>query len=103
MSSIGQKEQGNDRRDKKYPNHPIRAYCAWIGADGVVWKEERNDRRENNIVAVCTLCLKCAWRLAFPVLVNPLYTGGPFDCYLLDDSFCHLRGVASVLSLLFYI
>ena len=34
--------------------------------------------------------------------VNPLYTGRLFYCYMLDKSFCHFRGVRSVLSLLFY-
>ena len=34
--------------------------------------------------------------------INPLYTGGLFHCYILEESICHLRGVGSVLSLLFY-
>ena len=34
--------------------------------------------------------------------LNPLYTGGLFHCYMLDESFFfHLRGVRSILSLLF--
>ena len=32
----------------------------------------------------------------------PLYTGGHFHCYMLDESICHFRGVGSVLSLLCY-
>ena len=31
---------------------------------------------------------------------NPLYTGGLFHCYMLDESICHFRGVWSILSLL---
>ena len=31
--------------------------------------------------------------------VNPLYTGGLFHCYMLDESICHFRGVRSILSL----
>ena len=34
--------------------------------------------------------------------LNPLYTGRFLHCYLLDKSFCHFRGVKSILSLLFY-
>ena len=34
--------------------------------------------------------------------INPLYTGGLFHCYLLDESICHFRGVRSILSLEFY-
>ena len=33
---------------------------------------------------------------------NPLYIGGIFHCYMLDESDCHFRGVGSILSLLFY-
>ena len=33
---------------------------------------------------------------------NPLYTGGLFHCYMLNESICHFRDVGSVLSLLFY-
>ena len=33
---------------------------------------------------------------------NPLYTGELFHCYILDESFCYLMGVGSILSLLFY-
>ena len=29
-------------------------------------------------------------------------TGGLFNCYMLDKSICHFRGVGSILSLLFY-
>ena len=31
-----------------------------------------------------------------------LYTGGLFNCYMLDESICHFRGVGSILSLLLY-
>ena len=34
--------------------------------------------------------------------INPLYAGGLFHCYILYESFCHFRGVRSILSLLFY-
>ena len=33
---------------------------------------------------------------------NLLYTDRLFHCYMLEDSICHLRGVGSILSLLFY-
>ena len=36
------------------------------------------------------------------LLINPLYTGGLFDCCMLDESICHFRGIGSILSLLFY-
>ena len=32
---------------------------------------------------------------------NPLYTGGVFHCYMSDESIFHLKGVGSILSLLF--
>ena len=32
--------------------------------------------------------------------INPLYTGGLFHCYILDESVSHFRSVGSVLSLL---
>ena len=35
--------------------------------------------------------------------INPLYTGGLFHCYILDESICHFRGVRSIFSLLFYV
>ena len=35
-------------------------------------------------------------------LLNPLYTGRLFCCYVLDECICHFRGVWSFLSLLFY-
>ena len=34
--------------------------------------------------------------------INPMYTGGFFHCYMLDESFRHFKGVGSVLSLLFF-
>ena len=36
-------------------------------------------------------------------ILYPLYTGGLFHCYMLDEPICHYRGVRSFLSLLFYI
>ena len=33
---------------------------------------------------------------------NPLYTGGFFHCYMLEESNCHFRGVGYILSLKFY-
>ena len=33
--------------------------------------------------------------------INPLYTGGLFHCYMLDESICHFRGVGSILLLSF--
>ena len=35
-------------------------------------------------------------------MINPLYTGRLFQCYMLDKSICHFRGAWSILSLLFY-
>ena len=35
-------------------------------------------------------------------ILNPLYTGILFQCYMLNKSICHFRGVGSTLSLLFY-
>ena len=40
----------------------------------------------------------CGMQLFF----NPLYTGGLFHCYKLDESIFHFRGVWSILSFLFY-
>ena len=34
-------------------------------------------------------------------LVNPLYSGGLFHCYMLDKSICHFRGVRSILLIIF--
>ena len=34
--------------------------------------------------------------------INPLYSGGIFNCYMLDASICHFRGLGSIKSLLFY-
>ena len=34
--------------------------------------------------------------------LNPLYTGGLFHCYILDESIFHFRDVGSFLSILFY-
>ena len=34
-------------------------------------------------------------------LFNPMYTGRLIHCYMLDESFCHFRGVGYTLSLLF--
>ena len=34
--------------------------------------------------------------------IDPLYTGGLFHCYMLDESICHFMGAESILSLLFY-
>ena len=36
-------------------------------------------------------------------LINPLYTGGLFHCYMLDESIYQFMGVGSILSLLFYL
>ena len=33
---------------------------------------------------------------------NPLYTGGLFHCYMLNESTCHFRGVRSNLLLFYY-
>ena len=35
------------------------------------------------------------------VPINPLYTGGFFHCYMLDESICRFRGVGSILLHLF--
>ena len=34
-------------------------------------------------------------------IVNLLYTSGLLHCYMLDESFCHFKGVGSILSFLF--
>ena len=34
--------------------------------------------------------------------ITPFYTGKLFHSYMLDESICHIRGVGSILSLLFY-
>ena len=34
-------------------------------------------------------------------IINPLYTGGLFHCYMLDMSICHFRGVGAILLFLF--
>ena len=38
--------------------------------------------------------------LSIIVLINPLYTGGLFHCYMLDKFICHFGGIGSILSLL---
>ena len=38
----------------------------------------------------------------YSFIINPLYTGGLYHCYILDKTICHFRGVRSVLSLSFY-
>ena len=35
-------------------------------------------------------------------LISPLYTGGFFHCFMLDESICHFRSIRSILSLLFH-
>ena len=35
-------------------------------------------------------------------MLNSLYTGGHFHCYMLDKSICHFRDDGSILSLLSY-
>ena len=35
-------------------------------------------------------------------MINPLYTGGLFNCYMLDESIRHFNGTGSILSVLFY-
>ena len=45
---------------------------------------------------------KTATSESVSIYVNPLYTDGLFHYYMLDESICHLRGVKSILSLLFY-
>ena len=39
---------------------------------------------------------------AVTLCFNPLYSGGLFHCYMLDESHLSFRGVRSILSLLFY-
>ena len=34
--------------------------------------------------------------------LRPIYTGGLFHIFLLDEFICHFRGVGSILSLQFY-
>ena len=34
-----------------------------------------------------------------PIHFNPLYTGGLFHCYMLEESICHFRAVGSILLL----
>ena len=35
-------------------------------------------------------------------MFNPLYIGGLFHCYMLDESTCHFRDADSILMFLFY-
>ena len=35
--------------------------------------------------------------------LNPVYTGGLFHCYMLDEFICHFRSVGSVVLFLFYL
>ena len=35
--------------------------------------------------------------------INPLYTGGLFHRYMLDESICHFRGVGSILSMFLFL
>ena len=35
-------------------------------------------------------------------VINPLYTGGHFRCYMLDKSICYFRDVGSIFLPLFY-
>ena len=35
------------------------------------------------------------------LVLNPLYTGGLFHCYILDKSSCHFRDLRSILMLFF--
>ena len=48
-----------------------------------------------------------ALRVHYPnpqlIVLNPLYTGGLFHCFMMVESICHFRGVESILSLLFYV
>ena len=36
-------------------------------------------------------------------ILNPLYTGGLFHCYMLDKFVCHFRGVRPILSLIVFL
>ena len=36
-------------------------------------------------------------------LLYPLYTGGLFHCYMMDEAICNVRGGGSILLFLFYI
>ena len=38
----------------------------------------------------------------YPFTVILIHTDGLFDCYVLEESICHFRGVNSILLLLFY-
>ena len=43
------------------------------------------------------------WIYVFrPLLFNPVYTSGFFNCYILDEPICHFRGAGSSLSLYFF-
>ena len=33
--------------------------------------------------------------------LNPLYTGGLYHCYMLDESICHFRGVRAIFGFYF--
>ena len=66
-------------------------------------------RIEKNNIAVVTFDIPfylgqifhslCSCRLH--LMLNALYTGRLFHCYILDKSICNLMGVRSILSLLF--
>ena len=58
--------------------------------------------RKSNTLEVKDVQLHLGITLFTPVTVNPLYTGGLFPCYMLEKSICHLRGLGSILSHLFY-
>ena len=40
--------------------------------------------------------------VCLPLHLNPLYTGGPFHCYTLDDPMFQFRGIGSMLLLIYY-
>ena len=40
--------------------------------------------------------------MAICYIFHPLYTGGLFHCYILDEFNCNFRDVGSILSLLFF-
>ena len=42
------------------------------------------------------------WHLHAVLLFKPLYNGGLIQCYVLDESVCHFRGVGSIPWLLLY-
>ena len=61
----------------------------------------------HSLVCICILKtnkIDEIWKKTFSILIDHLFItcepdtpGGPIQCYMLDESICHFRGVGSVL------